>query len=118
MIGEFEADNFITANSGNVTGRVVAYDKSTRKIELTIDDTSADYLEVGDTITELANSAGSPGSATGDQAEVSHIQRRLEVAHFEDSTDFIVNQSISDDNSESVQIIAVEEEYVLSLIHI
>ena len=112
LIGEFEADNFITANSGNVTGRVVAYDKNLRKIELVIDDTSADYLEVGDTITELANSAGSPGSATGDQAEVSNIVRRLEVAHNEGSTDFVVNQSIGDDNAASVQITSVEEEYV------
>ena len=34
LVGAFEKDNFITAVSGGVTGRVVAWDADTRKLEL------------------------------------------------------------------------------------
>ena len=111
LVGEFAADNFFTANSGNVTGRVVAYAADTRKMEILVDNTSADYLEVGDTITELANSGGNPGSATGDQGQIAHIQRRLLVAHENGSTDFAPNQTVKDTNTRDVNIISVESEY-------
>ena len=73
LIGKFEKDNYITAVSGGVTGRVVAYDEVNRKLEITIDDTSSDILEVGDTISELANNSNTPGSATGDAGVVESV---------------------------------------------
>jgi len=111
LVGEFAADNFFTANSGNVTGRLVAYDPETRKLELVVDNTSADYLEVGDTITELVNSGGTPGAATGDQGNIQAIQRRLLVAHDNGSTDFAPNQLIKDSNQRDVYIVSVASEY-------
>ena len=65
LVGNFVADNFYNGLSGNISGRLVAYDKETQKLEISVDSTASDYWEVGDTITELANNAGSPGSATG-----------------------------------------------------
>jgi hypothetical protein len=61
LIGSFEKDNYITAVSGGVTGRIVAWDPETRKLEVAIDSSSADVLEIGDTISELANSSNTPG---------------------------------------------------------
>ena len=120
LVGGFEADNFYTAVAGNVTGKIIAYDASSRKIELTVDDTGSDYLEVGDTFTELANSGGSPGSATGDSAVVEKIQRRLTVAHNEGSTNFAANQVIKDSSTvtsgendgDNVTIVGIEQEYI------
>ena len=119
LVGSFEADNFYTAVAGNVTGRIVAYDASARKIELSVDDTGSDYLEVGDTVTELANSGGSAGSATGDSAVVSKIQRRLTVANNEGSEKFAANMVIKDSSTlssdinagDNVTISAIEDEY-------
>ena len=104
LVGDWAADNFFTANSGNVTGRVVAWNRKTRKLEITIDSSSSDVFEVNDALTELANNSGSAGSATGDSAEIESIQRRLYVSLNSSSPRFLSNQTISDANSASVTI--------------
>ena len=111
LIGSFEKDNYITAVSGGVTGRVVAFDPETRKLEVAIDSSSADVLEIGDTISELANNSNSPGSATGDAATVEAIRRELRVSLNPGSPNFQANQNVSDANAASVLIAAVENDY-------
>ena len=119
LVGNFEADNFYTAVSGNVTGKIIAYDAASRKIELSVDDTGSDYLQVGDTFTELANSGGAPGSATGDSAVVEKIQRRLTVVTNEGKALFAANQVIKDSSTvtsgenagDNVTITGIEQEY-------
>jgi hypothetical protein len=111
LIGSFEKDNYITAVSGGVTGRVVAYDPETRFLEVAIDTSSADVLEVGDTISELANNSNAPGSATGDAATVEAIRRELRVSLNPGSPIFQANQNVSDANSASVLVAAVENDY-------
>jgi len=123
LVGEFNADNFFTANSGNVTGRVVAYDAAKRKVELTVDSTASDHLSVGDTITELGNNGGSAGAATGDSAVVASVQRRLTVVLNEGSKQFSANLTIKDSSTvtsgvnegDNVVITAVEAEYISRL---
>ena len=112
MVGAFEKDNFITAVSGGVTGRVVAWDSETRKLELTIDDTASDIIEIGDTITELANNSGSPGSATGDSAVVSSVSRQLRVSLLPQSPLFQPNQTVVDKNAATISIANVESDYL------
>ena len=120
LVGEFNADNFFTANAGNVTGRVMAYDPAKRTLELTVDNTSSDHLSVGDTITELANNSGSAGAATGDSAVVSTVKRRLTVVLEEGSKDFYANLTIKDSSTvtsgenagDNVTVSAVESEYI------
>lgn len=119
LVGEFQHDNFFTAKSGNVTGRVIAYKPSSRTCEISIDAASSDYLEVGDTMTELLNSGGTPGAATGDSAVIATIQRRLTVVLDEGSKSFVPNWTIKDSSTvtsgqnagEDVNITAVESEY-------
>lgn len=111
LVGSFEKDNYITAVSGGVTGRIVAYDPEVRKLEIAIDSSSADVLEVGDTISELANNSNSPGSATGDSATVEAIRRELRVSLNPGSPIFQANQNVSDANAASVLIAAVENDY-------
>lgn len=111
LVGSFEKDNFLTAVSGGVTGRVVAWDEETRQLELTIDDTASDIIEVGDTITELANNSGSPGSATGDSGVVSGVSRQLRVSLNPLSPQFQANQTVVDKNSTTIAIANVESDY-------
>ena len=111
LIGKFEKDNYITAVSGGVTGRVVAYDEAKRKVEITIDGTSSDILEVGDTVTELANNSNTPGSATGDAGVIESITRELRVAQNQGSPNFQANQTLTDDNGASISIANVESDY-------
>ena len=111
LIGKFEKDNYITAVSGGVTGRVVAYDEAKRKVEITIDGTSSDILEVGDTVTELANNSNTPGSATGDAGVIESITRELRVAANQGSPNFQANQTITDANAASISIANVESDY-------
>ena len=111
LIGSFAKDNYITAVSGGVTGRIVAYDAVNRKLEITVDDTSADFLEVGDTISELANNSNTPGSATGDAGDVESITRELRVALNQGSPNFQANQTITDGNSATISIANVESDY-------
>ena len=111
MVGAFEKDNFITAVSGGITGRVVAWDAETRKLELTIDDTASDIIEVGDTITELANNSNTPGSATGDSGVVSGVSRQLRVSLNPLSPLFQANQSVIDKNAATISIANVESDY-------
>ena len=123
LVGEFNADNFFTANSGNVTGRVVAYNAAKRQVELTVDSTASDHLSVGDTITELGNNGGSAGAATGDSAVVSSVQRRLTVVLNEGSKQFSANLTIKDSSTvtsgvnegDNVVVTAVESEYISRL---
>jgi len=111
LVGSFEKDNYITAVSGGVTGRVVAYDKVNRKLEITIDGTSSDILEVNDTITELANNSNTPGSATGDKGDIESITRELRVALNQASPNFQANQTVTDANATSIAIANVESDY-------
>ena len=111
LVGSFEKDNYITAVSGGVTGRVVAWDAESRKLELTIDDTASDIIEVGDTITELANNSNTPGSATGDSAVVSGVSRQLRVSLNPLSPLFQANQSVIDKNAATISIANVESDY-------
>ena len=111
LVGAFEKDNFITAVSGGVTGRVVAWDAETRKLELTIDDTASDIIEIGDTITELANNSGTPGSATGDSGVVSGVSRQLRVSLNPLSPNFQPNQTVVDKNAATISIANVESDY-------
>ena len=111
LIGKFEKDNFITAVSGGVTGRVVAYDEEKRKVEITIDGTSSDFLEVGDTISELANNSNTPGSATGDAGVIESITRELRVAANQGSPNFQANQTLTDANAATISIANVESDY-------
>jgi hypothetical protein len=111
LVGSFEKDNYITAVSGGVTGRVVAYDPETRKLEVAIDSSSADVLEIGDTISELVNNSNNPGSATGDAATVEAIRRELRVSLNPGSPNFQANQTVADANAASVLIAAVENDY-------
>tara|TARA_B100002019_G_scaffold250803_1_gene230850 strand:- start:1516 stop:4287 length:2772 start_codon:yes stop_codon:yes gene_type:complete len=111
LVGSFETDNYVTAVSGGVTGRIVAYDAVTRQLEITVDDTSADVLEIGDTISELANNSNSPGSATGDSGTVESISRQLRVALNRLSPEFQANQTVVDANSATISIANVESDY-------
>ena len=111
LIGKFEKDNYITAVSGGVTGRVVAYDEVNRKLEITIDDTASDIIEIGDTITELANNSNTPGSATGDAGAVESISRQLRVALNQGSPNFQANQTVVDKNAATISIANVESDY-------
>ena len=111
LVGAFEKDNYITAVSGGVTGRIVAWDKETRKLEIAIDSSSADVLEVGDTISELANNSNTPGSATGDAGTVESIRRELRVSLNPGSPNFQANQNVADANATTVLIAAVENDY-------
>ena len=111
LIGKFEKDNYITAVSGGVTGRVVAYDEVNRKLEITIDDTASDIIEIGDTITELANNSNTPGSATGDAGAVESINRELRVALNQGSPNFQANQTVVDKNAATISIANVEADY-------
>lgn len=111
LVGSFEKDNFITAVSGGVTGRVVAWDAEARKLELVIDDTASDIIEIGDTITELANNSNTPGSATGDSGVVSGVSRQLRVSLNPLSPNFQANQSVIDKNAATIAIANVESDY-------
>ena len=111
LVGSFEKDNYITAVSGGVTGRVVAYDKVNRKLEITIDTTSTDVLEVGDVISELANNSNTPGSATGDTGGIEAITRELRVALNQASPNFQANQTVVDGNAATISIANVEADY-------
>jgi len=111
LVGSFEKDNYITAVSGGVTGRVVAWDAEARKLELTIDDTASDIIEVGDTITELANNSNTPGSATGDSGVVSGVSRQLRVSLNPLSPLFQANQNVIDKNAATISIANVESDY-------
>jgi len=104
LVGDWEADNYFTAKGGNVTGRVLAWDKETRRLEISIDGTSSDVLEVTDAVTELANNNNAPGSATGDSAEIESIQRRLYVALNSGSPRFTPNTTLSDDNAAVITV--------------
>lgn len=111
LIGSWDADNFFTANSGGVTGRVVAWDPETRKVEIEIDGTSSAILEVGDTLTELANNNDAPGSATGDSGKIESISRELRVTLNRMSGQFQANQFIYDDNARQIYLANVESDY-------
>ena len=111
LVGDWAADNYFTANSGNVTGRVVAWNRETRKLEITIDSTSSDVLEVDDALTELANNNNAPGSATGDSARIESIQRRLYTVANAGSPRFLSNQTLSDANATSIVIANVADAY-------
>ena len=111
LVGKFETDNYITAVSGGVTGRVVAYDAVNRKVEVAIDGTSSDILEVGDVISELANNSNTPGAATGDTGEIESINRELRVALNQGSPNFQANQNVTDANAATVTLSNVESDY-------
>ena len=111
LVGSFEKDNYITAVSGGVTGRIVAWDAVNRKLEVTIDDTASDILEINDTITELANNSNTPGSATGDSAQIESISRELRVALNQASPRFQANQTVVDKNTTTISIANVEVDY-------
>ena len=121
LVGAFDGGNFFTAVSGNVTGNVVSYDPVSRKVEITVDTTSSDYLEVGDTVTELSNSGGSPGAATGDSGKIAAINRRLSVVMDKGATNFIANQVIKEGSTyaadgvttagRDVNIVSIASEY-------
>ena len=111
LIGKFEKDNYITAVSGGVTGRVVAYDETLRIAEVTIDSTSSDVLEVGDTVTELANNSNTPGSATGDAGVIESIQREARIALNQGSPQFQANQTVTDADANVPSIANVESDY-------
>ena len=111
LVGKFETDNYITAVSGGVTGRVVAYDEVNRKVEIAIDGTSSDFLEVGDVISELANNSNTPGAATGDTGEIESINRELRVALNQGSPLFQANQNVTDANAATVTLSNVEADY-------
>ena len=111
LVGKFETDNYITAVSGGVTGRVVAYDAVNRKVEVAIDGTSSDILEIGDVISELANNSNTPGAATGDTGEIESINRELRVALNQGSPNFQANQNVTDANAATVTLSNVESDY-------
>ena len=111
LVGSFEKDNYITAVSGGVTGRIVAWDKVNRKLEVTIDDTASDILEINDTVTELANNSNTPGSATGDSGQIESISRELRVALNQASPRFQANQTVVDKNTTTISIANVEVDY-------
>ena len=111
LVGKFETDNYITAVSGGVTGRVVAYDSVNRKVEIAIDGTSSDILEIGDVISELANNSNTPGAATGDTGEIESINRELRVALNQGSPLFQANQNVVDANAATVTLSNVESDY-------
>jgi hypothetical protein len=111
LVGSFEKDNFLTAVSGGVTGRVIAWDAVNRKLELSIDGTSSDILEVGDVISELANNSNTPGSATGDTGEIESLNRELRVALNQGSPNFQANQNVVDGNAATISIANVESDY-------
>ena len=85
--------------------------QETRFLEIAIDSSSADVLEVGDTISELANNSNTPGSATGDAGHVESIRRELRVSLNPGSPTFQANQNVADANSTTVLIAAVENDY-------
>ena len=111
LVGDWASDNFFTANGGNTTGRVVAWDRSTRRLEITIAGTSSDVFEVEDSLTELANNNGAAGAATGDSGQIESIERRLYVSLNSGSPRFLSNQSVDDANAASITIANVGDAY-------
>lgn len=111
LVGSWDADNFFTANSGGVTGRVVAWDPETRKVEIEIDGTSSTVLEIGDTLTELSNNNNAPGSATGDSGVIESISRELRVNLNRSSALFQANQFVYDENAAQIYLANVESDY-------
>ncbi len=111
LIGKFEKDNYITAVSGGVTGRVVAYDETLRTVEITVDSASSDVLEVGDTVTELANNSNTPGSATGDAGVIESVTREVRIALNQGSPQFQANQTVTDADANVPSIANVESDY-------
>jgi hypothetical protein len=111
LIGSWDAENFFTANSGGVTGRVVAWDAETRKVEIEIDATSSTVLEIGDTLTELANNNDAPGAATGDSGKIESISREVRVTLNRVSGQFQANQFIYDENAAQIYVVNVESDY-------
>lgn len=120
LVGKFKADNFFQADSGNVTGRIVAYEPRTRSLELTVDSSSSSHIDVDMVLTELANNGGSPGSATGNTAKPTLVQRRLTVVNDEGASDFTKNITIKDSSTlngtindgDDVTILSTENEYI------
>ena len=93
LVGEFVAatelvpQTFTGNPTGGVRGDVVAYDATTRKLEVTLDYAlTSGILAVGDTVT------GSNGAA----GEVASIQRKLTIALDEGSKSFVANTDIKD----------------------
>lgn len=111
LVGSWQADNFITAKSGAVTGRVVAYDKESQRLEIVINAASSDSLDPSDTISELANNNGVAGTATGDSARVLNVSRQLRVKLNAESANFQANQSVIDYDGRTVTIVGVESDY-------
>lgn len=111
LVGSWQADNFITAKSGAVTGRVVAYDKESQRLEIVINAASSDSLDPSDTISELANNNGVAGTATGDSARVLNVSRQLRVKLNAESANFQANQSVIDNDGRTVTIVGVESDY-------
>lgn len=111
LVGAFAAGNFITARSGAVTGQVVAYDKESQRLEVTINASASDSLDPNDTITELANNNGVAGTATGDSAKVLYVSRQLRIRLNAQSANFQANQSVIENDGRTVAIAAVESDY-------
>ena len=117
LVGSWSAGNFFTADSGNITGEVIAYDAKHKKLEIEIDDTSSTAFIAGDTdghgeLTELANSGGTPGSATGTSAEIESISRELRVSLNPQSPKFQANQTVVESGaSATVSLVAVADDY-------
>jgi len=120
LVGKFKADNFFQADSGNVTGRILAYEPKTRTLELTVDSSSSGHIDVDMVLTELADNGGSPGSATGNTAKPTLVQRRLTVVNDEGATAFSKNITIKDSSTlngvindgDDVVILSAENEYI------
>ena len=91
LVGEFVAGNTFVGNAtGGVRGTIVAYEASTRKLEVTLDYvTTSGILAVGDTVTG-SNSA---------EGVVTSIQRKLVVALDEGSKSFTANMSVKDSST-------------------
>jgi hypothetical protein len=111
LVGDFAAGNFFTANSGNTTGRIVAWDRVSRKLEISISTTSSAVLSANQAITELSNNNGVAGTATGDSGSIESIERKLYVYLNQGSPAFQANQTIVDSNAANVLISAVRDEY-------
>jgi len=111
LIGSFDAGNFFTSNSGGVTGRIVAWDATTRRLEVELDSTVSATLDPGEVVTELANNNGVAGAATGDSGKIESITRQLRIALNRLSAKFQANQTVVDGNSKTASIVEVESDY-------
>ena len=100
--GDFAAGAQFVAGSGagnsyttDIAGDILAYNAKTRTLQVSIDyDNTTDYFKLNDKIQEKVS-----GSATGDEAIITAVKRKLMVVLDPGATAFTANQDLFDSST-------------------